>query len=190
MCVQSRCQVSHWARLASSAWLGGDKDAKLARLQHQQMWATPFVSFWRFVEGAGPSLWTENSDFWNDLLLLSPLVILIWPSWRPFSYTVNYSWASMGLNKCLSILHPDLLIFNPYSQKLKCTLLWRLINQWYFYLLKYFFHIPSHPVGVTSAKGLSHWLHWRPITPPLQGHWPVMGSQVRDSEPIGKQSQG
>lgn len=61
VCVQSRCQVSHWARLASSAWLGGDKDAKLAQLQHQQMWATPFVSFWRFVEGAGPSLWTENS---------------------------------------------------------------------------------------------------------------------------------
>lgn len=51
-------------------------------------------------------------------------------------------------------------------------------------------YIPSHPVDVTSAKGLSQRLHWRPMTPPLQGHCPVTASQVRDSEPTEKHSQG
>lgn len=51
-------------------------------------------------------------------------------------------------------------------------------------------YIPSHPVDVTSAKGLSQRLHWRPMTPPLQGHCPVMASHVRDSEPREKHSQG
>lgn len=51
-------------------------------------------------------------------------------------------------------------------------------------------YIPSHPVDVTSANGLSQRLHWRPITPPLQGHCPVMASHVRDSEPREKHSQG
>ncbi len=35
---------------------------------------------------------------------------------------------------------------------------------------------PSHPEFVTSAKGLSHVLHWRPITPGLHWHWPVSES--------------
>lgn len=51
-------------------------------------------------------------------------------------------------------------------------------------------YIPSHPVDVTSANGLSQRLHWRPMTPPLQGHCPVTASHVRDSEPREKHSQG
>lgn len=51
-------------------------------------------------------------------------------------------------------------------------------------------YIPSHPVDVTSAKGLSQRLHWRPMTPPLQGHCPVTASHIRDSEPREKHSQG
>lgn len=44
---------------------------------------------------------------------------------------------------------------------------------------------PSQPEFVTSAKGLSHVLHWRPITPGLHWHWPVSGSHEREKEPTG-----
>lgn len=44
---------------------------------------------------------------------------------------------------------------------------------------------PSQPEFVTSAKGLSHALHWRPITPGLHWHWPVSGSHDREKEPTG-----
>lgn len=50
--------------------------------------------------------------------------------------------------------------------------------------------IPSQPLAVTSAKGLSQRLHCRPMTPGLQGHCPVSMSQERVWEPEGKQSQG
>lgn len=49
---------------------------------------------------------------------------------------------------------------------------------------------PSQPSGVTSAKGLSQRLHWRPMTPGRQAHCPVSASQARLWEPAGKQSQG
>lgn len=50
--------------------------------------------------------------------------------------------------------------------------------------------VPSQPLTVTSAKGLSQRLHCRPMTPGLQGHCPVSMSQARVWEPDGKQSQG
>lgn len=50
--------------------------------------------------------------------------------------------------------------------------------------------VPSQPLAVTSAKGLSQRLHCRPMTPGLQGHCPVSMSQERVWEPEGKQSQG
>ena len=49
---------------------------------------------------------------------------------------------------------------------------------------------PSQPRTATSAKGLSQRLHWRPMTPGLQLHWPRSMSQARLWEPCGKQSQG
>lgn len=49
---------------------------------------------------------------------------------------------------------------------------------------------PLQPSVVTSAKGLSQRLHWRPMTPGLQAHCPVSASQVRLWEPCGKQSHG
>ena len=45
--------------------------------------------------------------------------------------------------------------------------------------------LPSQPLVVTSAKGLSQRSHWRPMTPGLHGHWPSSGSQTRDREPVG-----
>lgn len=44
---------------------------------------------------------------------------------------------------------------------------------------------PSQPLGVTSAKGLSQLLHWRPMTPGLQWQRPVSLSQEREDEPTG-----
>ena len=45
--------------------------------------------------------------------------------------------------------------------------------------------LPSQPLGDTSAKGLSHRSHWRPMTPGLHWHWPLSRSQAREKEPMG-----
>lgn len=46
-------------------------------------------------------------------------------------------------------------------------------------------HSPWQPLGVTSAKGLSQLLHWRPMTPGRQWQRPVSLSQEREVEPTG-----
>lgn len=44
---------------------------------------------------------------------------------------------------------------------------------------------PRQPLAVTSAKGLSQLLHWRPRAPGRQGHCPLWGAQEREVEPTG-----
>lgn len=44
---------------------------------------------------------------------------------------------------------------------------------------------PRQPLAVTSAKGLSQPLHWRPRAPGRQGHCPLWGAQEREVEPTG-----
>lgn len=62
----------------------------------------------------------------------------------------------------------------------------RFMVQDYFKTQRYIQEVsPSQPEFVTSAKGLSHVLHWRPITPGRHWHWPVSGSHEREKEPTG-----
>lgn len=46
-------------------------------------------------------------------------------------------------------------------------------------------YVPSQPVCVTSANGLSHMLHCWPITPGRHWHWPLSGSHDLEKEPTG-----
>lgn len=45
--------------------------------------------------------------------------------------------------------------------------------------------LPRQPLAVTSAKGLSQLLHWRPRAPGRQGHCPLWGAHEREVEPTG-----
>lgn len=49
---------------------------------------------------------------------------------------------------------------------------------------KIYIYSPSHPLKVTSAKGLEQESQRRPITPALHLHWPVIGSQRFPKEPV------